>query len=191
MKMAQTRTSSSKSGSKAAPSRSKAASKPASRANTAIDIQPKTRTSLVDLLSATMADNFDLYSQTKVAHWNVKGRDFMQLHLLFDQVAEMIEPFTDTLAERIALLGGIADGSVRGAAKASSIPEFPVTPAAGGPYLEALQERWAQHAQSVREAAGKAGEMGDPTTEDMFVELSREVDQGLYFIESHLLGDEA
>lgn len=190
--MAQTRGTTSKSGSKtAAASRSsKSSSKPASKASTAIDIQPKARTSLVDLLSAAMADNFDLYSQTKVAHWNVKGRDFMQLHLLFDQVAEMIEPFTDTLAERLVLLGGFADGSVRGSAQASRIPEFPGTPAAGGPYLEAMQERWALHAKNVREAAEKAGELGDPTTEDMFVQLSREVDQGLYFIESHLLGDE-
>ena len=35
----------------------------------------------------SLADTIDLYSQTKQAHWNVKGPQFFALHELFDQLA--------------------------------------------------------------------------------------------------------
>lgn len=153
---------------------------------TAITFSADIRSALSELLSQAMADNFDLYSQTKVAHWNLKGPDFWSLHKMFDAVADMIEPFTDELAERLVLLGGEAHGSVRAAAKASRIAELPVRPHDGASYLEALRQRYGQHAAQLREAAERAAELGDPTTEDLFIEMTREVDQALYFIESHL-----
>ena len=51
---------------------------------TRIDIPAEAREKLVELLNARLADNLDLYSQLKQAHWNVKGSDFIQLHLLYD-----------------------------------------------------------------------------------------------------------
>ncbi len=45
---------------------------------TRIDLSEKTRTAMVKLLNQQLADTFDLYSQIKQSHWNVKGMDFMQ-----------------------------------------------------------------------------------------------------------------
>src|SRR5690625_7829622 len=132
-----------------------------------------------------MADNLDLHSQTKFAHWNLKGSRFYPLHLLFDDLAEMIQPFTDTLAERITLLGGVARGSIRRAAELSSLEEFPEAPHDGDTYLQELQSRYAQHADNCRKQIEAVSDI-DPTTEDMITELSRAVDQALYFIEAHL-----
>jgi starvation-inducible DNA-binding protein len=61
---------------------------------------------------------FDLYSQTKQAHWNVKGEEFYQLHELFDEIAEELVKFMDMVAERATALGGEALGTVRMAAAA-------------------------------------------------------------------------
>lgn len=55
----------------------------------------------------------DLFNQTKHAHWNVKGPEFMQLHELFDSIAERVEEGCDLLAERVVTLGGIAAGTTR------------------------------------------------------------------------------
>src|SRR5262249_38079313 len=74
---------------------------------TRIDIPEENRDRLVELLNARLADTFDLYSQVKQAHWNVKGSDFIQLHLLYDTVAEDVIEFVDTIAERATALGGL------------------------------------------------------------------------------------
>ena len=156
--------------------------------STRIDVPSDKRDELVALLNQQMADNADLYSQTKQAHWNVKGADFMQLHLLFDQVAAVVEPFTDELAERVTALGGYATGTVRMAAEASTLPEFPVDARDGQDHLTALAERWSAYAASTRAAIDRAAQLGEPTTEDLFTEISREVDKALYFLEAHLQG---
>ena len=48
--------------------------------HTSIDLKGTSRESMIGLLNQQLADTFDLYSQTKQAHWNVKGMQFQQLH---------------------------------------------------------------------------------------------------------------
>src|SRR6266511_3486675 len=76
---------------------------------TRIDIPEQSRRLLIELLNARLADAFDLYSQLKQAHWNVKGSDFIQL---LEHV--------DAIAERATALGGLALGTARLAASAST-----------------------------------------------------------------------
>src|SRR4051812_15404390 len=80
------------------------------------DLPEDTRTAVVELLNARLADSLDLFSQAKQAHWNVKGPSFFELHELFDQVATHAVAFTDLIAERAVALGGTAFGTVRMAA---------------------------------------------------------------------------
>src|SRR5205823_4732790 len=72
------------------------------------DLPANTRTKVIELLNARLADTIDLGTQSKHAHWNVKGPSFIALHELFDKVAENIEEHIDTLAERVTALGGAA-----------------------------------------------------------------------------------
>src|SRR6266536_1002229 len=67
---------------------------------TRIDIPEQSRRLLIELLNARLADAFDLYSQLKQAHWNVKGSDFIQLHELYDTVAADVLEHVDAIAER-------------------------------------------------------------------------------------------
>lgn len=165
-----------------------AAQSPAVRFNTALDLTTGERSDLIARLQQHMADNEDLYSQAKFAHWNVKGENFWSLHRLFDEVADMVHPFTDTLAERISLLGGVARGTVRQTAAATSLEEMPDGKFDGHTLLRELQARFAEHADNSRKHAEASAE-ADPTTEDLFIEISRAVDQALYFIEAHLQRD--
>jgi starvation-inducible DNA-binding protein len=74
--------------------------------NTKNDLPLATRQTMVQLLNQLLADGTDLYTQAKHAHWNVKGMNFIALHKLFDEVAENVLPFLDSLAERAVQLGG-------------------------------------------------------------------------------------
>ncbi|MFO7545578.1 MAG: DNA starvation/stationary phase protection protein Dps [Trueperaceae bacterium] len=153
---------------------------------TKIDIPEKTRVELVDLLNARLADTADLASQLKQAHWNVKGKDFQQLHELFDAVEAAVHPYVDMLAERATTLGATAMGTVRMAAKSSKLTEYPADITNGKDHLMAVRDRLAKYAGLVREAIGKASDLDEPTTEDLFTEISRTVDLQLYFVEAHL-----
>jgi starvation-inducible DNA-binding protein len=152
---------------------------------TKIDIEPTTRKKLIDILNQQLADTSDLYSQTKQAHWNVKGMEFQQLHEMFDMMAAKVEPFIDIIAERITTLGGTAMGTTRMAATHSSLPEYPMI-SEGRDHLEAVIERFAAYAKSTREAIRQTDKLDEPTTADLFTEISREIDLSLYFLESHL-----
>src|SRR6476660_1085830 len=83
------------------------------------------RATLATLLNARLADGLDLHSQIKVAHWNIKGPQFAELHPLLETFAVSLAAHNDSIAERAVTLGGRAYGTVRHAAAASKLPEYP------------------------------------------------------------------
>ena len=155
---------------------------------TRIDLGKEVRTAMIDLLNARLADVSDLYSQTKQAHWNVKGAQFMMLHELFDDFAAELLEYADTIAERVTALGGAALGTVRMAAAASSLAEFPADAFDGMAVVAALADRYAALGASVRAAIDTADEAGDADTADLFTGVSRGLDKSLWFLEAHLQG---
>ncbi|MEK0181068.1 MULTISPECIES: DNA starvation/stationary phase protection protein Dps [Microcoleus] len=153
---------------------------------TRIDMPAETRSQIVGLLNATLATTLDLKTQVKQAHWNVKGMDFYQLHLLFDEMATELEDYVDTVAERVTALGGLAVGTARTAAADSILPEFPFDILDGKEYVTALADRYAPYAKHLRVAIDKTGELGDADTADLYTEISRTIDKRLWFLEAHL-----
>lgn len=161
-------------------------SAPARSFSTSVDIPADRRAKVVKVLNQHLADAFDLLSQVKQAHWNVKGSDFWQLHKLFDEVAERAEEWVDELAERVTALGGYATGTVRMAASSSTLPEFPTDITDSMAYVRAVAERVAAFTNSARDAIDVTDRLGDANTSDLFTEISRCADKYLYFLEAHL-----
>ena len=154
--------------------------------STSIDIPAERRAKVIKILNQHLADSFDLQSQVKQAHWNVKGSDFWQLHKLFDEVAERASEWVDELAERVTALGGYATGTVRMAAESSTLPEFPTDITDSMAYVRAVADRVAAFTNSAREASDATDKLGDANTSDLFTEISRCADKYLYFLEAHL-----
>ncbi len=153
---------------------------------TSIDLDGETREQIITLLNQQLADTFDLYSQTKQAHWNVKGMQFIQLHELFDQLAGELLPYVDDMAERATTLGGTALGTARMASAASRLPEYPANAFGSQESVAALVERYAALAASTRAAIDTSGNLGDADTADLFTGISRGLDKSLWFLEAHL-----
>ena len=149
------------------------------------DLPEKVRTQIVALLQERLAEAVDLVTQAKQAHWNVKGSNFIALHQLFDQVYEHAGEHVDLIAERIVQLGGIAEGTVRIAAKRSHLPEYSLTIAGGKEHVEALSRSLAWFGEEIRKAIEQADEIRDKDTADIFTEISRSVDKDLWFVEAH------
>ena len=150
------------------------------------DIPHHVRSAMIELLNQQLADAFDLYSQTKQAHWNVKGMHFIQLHELFDSLASSVLGFVDEIAERATALGGYAKGTARMAAHHSRLAEFPEGVVDGKAVVTLLAERYAQFAASTRAAIDEALKHEDQDTADLMIEISREMDKHLWFLEAHL-----
>ena len=154
---------------------------------TRLDLSEETRKKVISLLNITLASSLDLKTQTKQAHWNVKGKDFYQLHELFDEMAGELEEYVDMVAERVTALAGIALGTARIAVVNSLITEYPLDIASGEDHLTALADRYATYAAHLREAIDKAEHLGDADTADLYTEISRTIDKRLWFLEAHLI----
>lgn len=155
---------------------------------TQVNLPEKTRAAMIDLLNQELADLSDLHSQTKQAHWNVKGMHFIALHKLFDDLAEAVEDYIDDIAEHATELGGVALGTARMAAANSRLPEFPMSALDGQSVVTALVERFGAAANKVRADIDTASQAGDADTADLFTEVSRGMDKHLWFLEAHIQG---
>src|ERR1700757_2071042 len=144
--------------------------------NTKNDISEATRSKAIELLNARLADAIDLQTQTKQAHWNVKGANFIALHELFDKVNEDVEDYVDLIAERAVQLGGTAEGTARMAAKRSALSEYP-NAVVGRSHVEALSSALAASGKPTRKGINQADELGDADTADIFTEISRGTDK--------------
>ena len=149
------------------------------------DIPKPARTELNELINRRLADIIDLQMQLKQAHWNVKGPNFIGLHELFDKIAEEVEDYVDTIAERIVQLGGIAQGTVRSAAARSRLDEYPLTIADGSAHVEAVSKALSTFGREARVSIDEAKKLEDADTADLFTEVSRGIDKWLWFVEAH------
>ena len=150
------------------------------------DLPEATRVKAIELLNARLADAIDLQTQTKQAHWNVKGPNFIGLHELFDKINEEIDEYVDEIAERAVQLGGVAEGTARVVAKRSTLPEYPLNIADGRSHVEALSSALAAFGKGARKAINETNDLGDLDTADLFTEVSRGIDKWLWFVEAHL-----
>ena len=153
------------------------------------DLPEKVRIQVITLLQERLANAVDLVTQAKQAHWNVKGPSFIALHKLFDEVYEHAGEHVDLIAERIVQLGGIAEGTLRAAAKRTQLPEYPLAVATGKEHVDALSHSLAYFGESIRKAIDSADEVGDRDTADLFTEISRSLDKDLWFVESHNISE--
>ncbi len=145
----------------------------------------KTRGALILLLQQHLADSIDLALQTKQAHWNVKGPDFIALHQLFDKVAEDVEDYVDMIAERIVQLGGVALGTLESLSGKTNLPVYSLTISGGREHVAALSHALASYGETIRNSIARVSEMEDAGTADLLTEISRGADKWLWFVEAH------
>ena len=153
---------------------------------TGIAIPPEIRRYVIQLLQQTLACTVDLRSHVKQACWNVKGHDCGPLHALFVTMATDLDAYTDLVAERLVVLGGVARGTTRTAATQSTLPEYPGAPLEGHAHMRALAERFASYATALRDDIARAAEVEDAGSAAVYTDLSRGVDKQLGVLDAHL-----
>ncbi|HJM68432.1 MAG TPA: DNA starvation/stationary phase protection protein Dps [Candidatus Babeliales bacterium] len=153
---------------------------------TKISIPEKDRIELIAMLNKSLASVTDLYIQLKQAHWNVKGSNFIGLHVLLDEIAERVEAQVDDVAERVTSLGGTALGTLQETVKNTALPSYPIDIFTGKEHVEHLTHNMGLLGELVRKDIKKSEELGDMATNDLYVDLVRVLDKDLWFLEAHL-----
>jgi starvation-inducible DNA-binding protein len=151
-----------------------------------IDIPREIRLYVIQRLNQTLACTIDLRSQAKQACWNVKGHELVLLHALFATMAAELDAYTDLLAERLVVLGGVARGTVRTAATHSRLPEYPGVLMDGDAHVRALTACFASYATALRADIAHATEVEDAGSAALYTDISRGVDTRLGFLEAYL-----
>jgi starvation-inducible DNA-binding protein len=149
-------------------------------------IEKNTRVRLVEDLNARLADGVDLWSQVKVAHWNVKGPQFPSLHPLFETFAVSLAAFNDAVAERAVTLGGLAHGTARHVSAHSKLPEYPQDTTRGMEHVRLLADRFDIFLAGLRETRTLAEKSGDTDTVDLITSVITEFEKNSWFLRASL-----
>lgn len=93
---------------------------------------------VADRLIRALADEYSVQFYSQVAHWNVTGPDFQQLHALFAESYAVCNESIDVVAEQARILGAVVPLSLPALLSTSSAP-LPVSASTPTAYVEQLQ----------------------------------------------------
>ncbi len=152
-------------------------------------VDPAKLPQIVEHLNGLVANTYGLMAQLHLAHWNVEGSDFFQLHeALEEQYKELFEG-VDDLAERVRALGHYSVGGIKRMAEMSQVPEGPAEAKVSakefvGSVL-AGHEKLLELGFAAREIAAEAG---DAETEDLIIARNQEHQKAAWMLRSYLGG---
>lgn len=138
-------------------------------------------------LNQLVADSYGLMAELHLAHWNIEGSDFFQLHEAFQQQYEELFTAIDDIAERVRALDHYAVGGLKSLASMSNIEESPsATSCKAKAYVNTLlsgHETVIVGAIKAREVAAKCG---DAESEDLLISRIQVHQKAAWFLRSYL-----
>ena len=142
-------------------------------------------TRVIDGLNLVLADSYALMALTHLAHWNVEGSDFFQLHAAFQEQYENLFEAVDEIAERVRALDAYAIGGLNTLAQAARMEEFK-SPMPQKDYVAALivaHEKVVDDAVRVRDGSC---ETNDLQTQDLMIKRLEYHEKTLWMLKSYL-----
>ena len=144
------------------------------------------RQRIATTLNDRLADGLDLWTQVKVAHWNIKGPHFAALHPLFETFANDLALRNDEIAERGVTLGGLAYGTARHVSTHSRIAEYPQETTRDLEHVGLLAERFDTYLTGLRASRTIVDKAGDADTVDLLTETISQFETHAWFLRASL-----
>jgi starvation-inducible DNA-binding protein len=149
---------------------------------TATNLEENVRKEIAESLNASLIDGLDLFSQIKLAHWNIKGPHFAALHPFFDTLAAHVTAHIDEIAERAVALGLLVSGTARQVASGSRIPEYAIKTTRDIEHVKLLAERFAKYMDGLRGARSVAEKHEDEDTTDLLTQVITECEKDSWML---------
>ncbi|KES07787.1 DNA polymerase sliding clamp subunit [Streptomyces toyocaensis] len=140
---------------------------------------------LIGLLRTRLHALNDLHLTLKHVHWNVVGPHFIAVHEMIDPQVDRVRDMADDTAERIAALGGVAQGTPGVLVTERTWEDYSIGRADAIAHLGALDLVYTGVIEDVRAAIKVAGDI-DAATEDLLIEQLRDLEQFQWFVRAHL-----
>ena len=137
---------------------------------------------LIDSLNGLLADTFALYIKTKNFHWHVKGPQFRDLHLLFDDQAGQVQALIDDIAERVRKQGGKTLTSPESIVAKTKIAAQDSTDLDAMAMVKELMEDNLAYVTRLREVKAAAGEAGDNATDGIVDDWTDQAEERAWFL---------
>ncbi|NEA45075.1 DNA starvation/stationary phase protection protein [Streptomyces sp. SID10815] len=148
-----------------------------------VDLKDAAR--LIDVLRLRLHALNDLHLTLKHVHWNVVGPHFIAVHQMVDPQVDRVRDMADDVAERIAALGGVAQGTPGALVSQRTWDDYSIGRADAIAHLGALDLVYSGVILDVRGAIKEVSET-DPATEDLLIEQLRDLEQFQWFVRAHL-----
>jgi starvation-inducible DNA-binding protein len=139
----------------------------------------------IAILDNRMVSLLDLSLTLKHVHWNVVGSNFIGVHEMLDPQVESVREMVDTIAERIATMGGVPVGTPKSIVDRRSWQDYSLGKALVLEHLGALDMVYNGINGDHRKAIGKMVGL-DPVSEDMLIEQLTALEQFQWFVRAHL-----
>lgn len=137
---------------------------------------------LVDSLNGLLADSFALYIKTKNFHWHVKGPQFRDLHLLFDEQAAEIFALTDLIGERVRKNGAVTLTSIGSIVAATRIADQDGSDLDAPTMIRELIADNQSYLARLREVKDAAGNASDNATDGIVDDWTDQCEQRIWFL---------
>ena len=145
----------------------------------------ETTNAVVSSLETLIADTYALMAQTHLAHWNVEGSDFFQLHVAFQAQYEELFVAVDDIAEHLRTLEAYAPGGLEMLAGMSNVGKMERR-LSGKDYVANLVEYHEALVANAKKGRDLAGEAGLLETEDLLIARIQVHDKALWMLKSYL-----
>ncbi|GAA5644423.1 MULTISPECIES: Dps family protein [Vibrio] len=126
-----------------------------------------------------------LYMNTRGYHWNIKGQQFFELHVKFEEIYTDLQTKIDELAERILTLGFTPDHSFSRYLENSAITEHK-NATSGTECVEGLVNGFSVLLGKEREILEQAGNADDEGTAALMGDYIREQEKLMWMLNAYL-----
>lgn len=136
-------------------------------------------------LNKLLASYQILYMNVRGFHWNIRGNQFFELHLKFEEIYNDLLLKVDALAERILTLDGVPMHSFSDYLKVSTIPEQKGLHD-GRACVESLLESFRELLVAQRRILGQAAEAGDEGTASILSDYVQQQEKLVWMLRAYL-----
>lgn len=152
---------------------------------TAPGMDNDTAVKAINVLAERLTALLDLQLTLKHVHWNVVGPNFIGVHEMLDPQVDAVRDMTDTIAERIATLGGVPKGTPKAIVETRTWDDYALGKALVTDHLVALDAVYNGVNGDHRKALETLGDI-DPVSEDMITGQLADLEQFQWFVRAHL-----